>query len=402
MHQPPQGPLHPPPVINDPHLNPKLPPPSQPPPTKPPPGFVIDPATGHMTPVWDTPAVPVPQTKPIWTYTDQAGRTTDQFGRPKDWYNDTVIPGAGSQGLWFLPDGSIRGANWMPTDAEKAKYGLNKPTAPSTRPREITYGDDSDEEDMQVEDYIQEHMDMLDEIDRILDEDLEEDADVQMEIDRYNEARKRHREEMRQKWVRANRPRTILEPPKRKREGIEGIQSLNIQPISKRPRPLETILALADEGIQHLSSDQAAPNDQFALELKSRMPNLRGGSLPKTAPLTLSETVFGRNVGPGNYISGFEEAYAAGPVSLAAWRHDLAYDQALLKSTPLEVDEALQQADEQFRIDLLNVPESQRDYLWSVMDTVIGSGIGKVYGNLYKVYRDAKASLGQRLNRLLD
>lgn len=82
------------------------------------------------------------------------------------------------------------------------------------------------------------------------------------------------------------------------------------------------------------------------------------------------------NLGPGNTVSSYDEAVANGPLSVAAWTHDIAYDGA-------ESEQDLINADTVFLGDLLMIPEAQRDALWYIAYEAINAGTGRIWNKIY-------------------
>lgn len=168
------------------------------------------------------------------------------------------------------------------------------------------------------------------------------------------------------------------------------------------PNPWDELVEYADEQLRQWGGQgRNFPGDEYQLAMRNRAANtfpeglLRGmiranvrNAADIEAPLTIPERIFGRNVGPNNWLSSYAQAYAEGPISLAAWRHDLAYDIAIHDTTnTLDIAERLRQADERMRTDLLQVPPGRRGFLWHAIDTVLASGIGEGYGRAYRLWR---------------
>lgn len=82
------------------------------------------------------------------------------------------------------------------------------------------------------------------------------------------------------------------------------------------------------------------------------------------------------NVGPANTVSSYTEAVANGPLSVAAWRHDIAYDSA-------DTEQDVRDADTRFLAELLMIPEIQRDTFWHIAYNAIAAGSGRIWWKLY-------------------
>lgn len=93
------------------------------------------------------------------------------------------------------------------------------------------------------------------------------------------------------------------------------------------------------------------------------------------------EKWLGRNVGPLSEVSTYEQAVAEGPISVAAWYHDLQYDQS-------RTLDDFANADREFIWRLDQVPEEERDGVWHLAHSAIRAGLGKPWGYAYNLIKD--------------
>lgn len=171
-------------------------------------------------------------------------------------------------------------------------------------------------------------------------------------------------------------PQPLMSPPTRKR--VRAIADLQDTPYETRLMPNAKKVKESPATFAELEqSRNVPPQEEFKefLAIPGKRP-IGVQDLPQGFPGTENRLVydinpFHRNVGPDNTISSLSEAYASGPESVAAWRHDLAY-------TAAETAADAQRADEQFLEELQNIPPENRGFLWKLYHDTIAAGAAKL------------------------
>jgi len=273
--------------------------------------------------------------------------------RPEPGFVPPPVPQQPPPG-WPQPPGyepGYQGPGWMGgADPFVENPGIQPPPLPD-RPQgyDTPVGRPPEDEEMEVEDWTEQ------EIEDLLDTPaLVEQPHVEVDVlDRpIRSPPLTRRQRLRQQRLDAAAAPPVPEERGRKR-GREEEES---------PGPIHVGLRTMDRAIP----------PQPLVDLQRRWDDERG----REARPWFWEQWLGRNVGPFSEVSTYEEAEESGPEAVAAWYHDLEYDGA-------ETLADFAEADRRFLDRIQARPVHERGPGWHLIDRVIRSGAGTMYGYMY-------------------
>lgn len=335
-----------------------------------------------------TPQGPVVTGSDVWEANSWATDPSHQFNLPL--YRDSFGT------VWVLqPNPTFNGTNpryraWMSLNNWELEHGWNAATPPTAPPPEAPVDADTDEEEEEVDN-------------------TEPPAPVnhnsrQEMLQQIRDYRKRmHRIRIQQhndeelKHIRTKTPAQpaspFMDPPKVPRKTLLDTPALPRPPVRVPKRPLKD--APVPPGKRRLyDQNWNQPEDQSRKHTDKEnffafydVPGSKGISLPldalpKGTPGTESRVEFDlkplgvANAGPGNTVSSFDEAVKDGPVSVAAWIHDIQISAATTA-------EEKKKADRDFIEFLYDVPVVKRDGAWHVAKLAIQSGVQNLWYYIY-------------------